>query len=128
MDRNYQKICGARTIQSDKNGFFNKFYLETKQTCGEKWLQNYFGQLKSNEARILSMFNDPEICDTVLSILENVQPVYKQKDAFFSAQNRIKAEKCYILSANTNKQENLAQALAFANLAVTRAPAKGKIV
>ncbi|KAL9903656.1 SET and MYND domain containing, class 4, member 2 isoform 2-T2 [Glossina fuscipes fuscipes] len=125
MDRNYEKICGARTIQSDKKGFFNKFYIETKQTCGEKWLQNCFGQSKSNQARILSMFNDPEICDTVLRILENVQPVYKQKDALFSAQNRMDAEKYYILSANTNKQENLAQALVFANLAVTRAPAKG---
>uniref|UniRef100_A0A1A9WRC4 MYND-type domain-containing protein n=1 Tax=Glossina brevipalpis TaxID=37001 RepID=A0A1A9WRC4_9MUSC len=125
MDTTYQQICSARTVQSDKKGFFNEFYLEAKQTCGEKWLQNHFGQLKSNEARILSIFNDPEICDTVLGILENVQPVYKQKDALFSSQRRAQADQYYLLSSSGNKQEHLAQALAFANLAIIRAPAKG---
>ncbi|XP_037939515.1 SET and MYND domain-containing protein 4-like [Teleopsis dalmanni] len=114
----YQQICSARTVQSDRQGFFNEFYMEVKDSCGEKWLQNYFGKLKSNEARILSIFSDREICDPVLGVLENVQPVYKQKDGLFSAQRRAQADKHHLLG-------ELQQALAHANLAVVRAPAKG---
>ena len=117
-DTTYQQICSARTVQSDKKGFFNEFYLEVKDSCGEKWLQNYFGKLKSNEARILSIFSDREICDPVLGVLENVRPVYKPKDALFSAQRRAQADKNHLTG-------DYKQALAFANLAVMRAPAKG---
>ncbi|XP_065361509.1 SET and MYND domain-containing protein 4 [Calliphora vicina] len=123
-DNTYQQICSARTVQSDKKGFFNEFYLEVKQSCGEKWLKNYFGKLKSNEARILSIFSDREICDPVLGVLENVQPVFKEKDAVFSSQRRLQADKYHLMWTSSNKKEELQQALALANLAVMRAPAK----
>ncbi|XP_013115847.1 SET and MYND domain-containing protein 4 [Stomoxys calcitrans] len=123
-DNTYQQICSARTVQSDKKGFFNEFYLEVKQSCGEKWLKNYFGGLKSNEARILSIFSDREICDPVLGVLENVVPVYKLKDALFSSQRRLQADKYHLLWSSSKKKEELQQALALANLAVMRAPAK----
>ncbi|XP_055914079.1 SET and MYND domain-containing protein 4 [Eupeodes corollae] len=116
-DITYQQICSVRTVQSDKKGFFNEFYLEVREACGEKWLTNYFGKLKSDQARILSIFSDREICDPVLGVLENVRPVYKQKDALFSSQRRAQAEKFNLL--NDPKQ-----ALALANLAVVRAPAR----
>lgn len=124
-DSTFQQICSARTVQSDKKGFFNEFYLEVKQSCGEKWLKNYFGNLKSNEARILSVFSDREICDPVLGVLENVQPVFKQKDALFASQRRLQAEKYHLMWTSSNNKDELQQALAFANLAVMRAPAKG---
>ncbi|XP_037818792.1 SET and MYND domain-containing protein 4 [Lucilia sericata] len=124
-DNTYQQICSARTVQSDKKGFFNEFYLEVKESCGEKWLKNYFGKLKSNEARILSIFSDREICDPVLGVLENVQPVFKEKDAVFSSQRRLQADKYHLMWTSSNKKEELQQALALANLAVMRAPAKG---
>lgn len=118
-DSTYRQICSTRTVQSDKQGFFNEFYLEVKQSCGEKWLKNYFGKLKSNEARILSIFSDREICDPVLGVLENVSPVYKTKDGVFSVQRRAHADKFQLMG-------ELKQALGHANLAVMRAPAKGK--
>ena len=125
-DNTYQQICSARTVQSDKKGFFNEFYLEVKDACGEKWLKNYFGKLKSNEARILSIFSDREICDPVLGVLENVQPVFKQKDAVFSSQRRLQADKYHLMWSTSNKKEELQHALALASLAVMRAPAKGR--
>lgn len=125
-DNMYQQICSARTVQSDKKGFFYEFYLEVKQSCGEKWLKNYFGGLKSNEARILSIFSDREICDPVLGVLENVVPVYKLKDALFSSQRRLQADKYYMLWTSSKNKDELQQALALSNLAVMRAPGKGK--
>ncbi|XP_023169881.2 SET and MYND domain-containing protein 4 [Drosophila hydei] len=123
----YQKICSTRTVQSDKKGFFNEFYLDVKDACGDKWLQNYFGKLKSNAARILSIFSDREICDPVLGVLEHVQPVYKQKDVLLSSQRRAQADKFYLMSSNAEVEEDrkelLKQALMHANLAVMRAPA-----
>ncbi|CAD7002729.1 unnamed protein product [Ceratitis capitata] len=116
-DISYQQICSARTVQSDQKGFFNEFYLEVKEGCGGKWLKHYFSQLKSNEARILSIFSDREVCDTVLGVLENVAPVYKGKDGVFSVQRRAQADKFNLLG-------DFKQALAHANLAVMRAPAK----
>ncbi|XP_017477313.1 PREDICTED: SET and MYND domain-containing protein 4 isoform X1 [Rhagoletis zephyria] len=116
-DSSYQQICSARTVQSDQKGFFNEFFLEVKGGCSEKWLKHYFSQLKSNEARILSIFSDQEICDTVLGVLENVAPVYKLKDGLFSVQRRAQADKFNLLG-------DFEQALMHANLAVMRAPAK----
>ncbi|KAH8397423.1 hypothetical protein KR222_003675 [Zaprionus bogoriensis] len=126
-ETNYQQICSTRTVQSDKKGFFNEFYLDVKESCGEKWLQNYFGKLKSNAARVLSIFSDREICDPVLGVLEHVQPVYKQKEVLLSAQQRAQADKLYLMSCSAeidaDRQELLQQALSHASLAVMRAPA-----
>ncbi|XP_050335522.1 SET and MYND domain-containing protein 4 [Bactrocera neohumeralis] len=116
-DISYQQICSARTVQSDQKGFFNEFFLEVKEGCSDKWLKHYFSQLKSNEARILSIFSDREVCDTVLGVLENVAPVYKGKDGLFSVQRRAQADKFNLLG-------DFKQALPLANLAVMRAPAK----
>uniref|UniRef100_A0A0A1X542 SET and MYND domain-containing protein 4 n=1 Tax=Zeugodacus cucurbitae TaxID=28588 RepID=A0A0A1X542_ZEUCU len=116
-DISYQQICSARTVQSDQKGFFNEFFLEVKEGCTDKWLKHYFSQLKSNEARILSIFSDREVCDTVLGVLENVAPVFKGKDAVFSVQRRAQADKFNLLG-------DFKQALSHANLAVMRAPAK----
>ncbi|EDV96102.1 SET and MYND domain-containing protein 4 [Drosophila grimshawi] len=126
-DPSYQQICSTRTVQSDKKGFFNEFYLDVKEACGDKWLQNYFGKLKSNAARILSIFSDREICDPVLGVLEHVQPVYKEKDVLVSSQRRAQADKFQLMSSNAELEEDrkelLKQALMHANLAVMRAPA-----
>ncbi|XP_054735142.1 SET and MYND domain-containing protein 4 isoform X1 [Anastrepha obliqua] len=116
-DTSYQQLCSARTVQSDQKGFFNEFFLEVKEGCSEKWLKHYFSQLKSNEARILSIFSDREVCDTVLGVLENVAPVYKGKDGLFSVQRRAQADKFNLLG-------DFKQALMHSNLAVMRAPAK----
>ncbi|EDW40325.1 GL24960 [Drosophila persimilis] len=125
-DPTYQKICSTRTVQSEKKGFFNDFCGDVRETCGDKWLKNYFGKLKSNAARVLSIFSDREVCDPVLGVLEHVQPVYKLKDALFSFQRRAQADKYYLLSCSTNeadeRRELLQQALLAANLAVMRAP------
>lgn len=111
----YLKICSIRTVQSNKEGFFNEFYYEVKNSCGEKWLKNYFSKLKSNEARILSIFNDRECCDTVLAVLENVAPVFKFKDATFGHQRKLQADKACVLG-------KYKEGLAFANLSIMRTP------
>lgn len=111
----FKDLCAARTVQSNKSGFFNEFYQEVKSSCGEKWLNNYFSKLKSNEARILSVFNDRECCDTVLGVLENVAPVFKFKDATFGQQRKIQADKAFLLG-------KFKEGLALANLAVMRTP------
>lgn len=116
----FKDLCAARTVQSNKSGFFNEFYQEVKSSCGEKWLNNYFSKLKSNEARILSVFNDRECCDTVLGVLENVAPVFKFKDAAFGQQRKIQADKAFLLG-------KFKEGLALANLAVMRTP-KGERV
>ncbi|SPP87417.1 SET and MYND domain-containing protein 4 [Drosophila guanche] len=125
-DPTYEKICSTRTVQSEKKGFFNDFCGDVRETCGDKWLKNYFGKLKSNAARVLSIFSDREVCDPVLGVLEHVQPVYKQKDAVFSFQRRAQADKFYLLSCSTSepdeRRELLQQALLASNLAVMRAP------
>ncbi|EDV38803.1 uncharacterized protein Dana_GF24983 [Drosophila ananassae] len=128
FDPTYYNICSTRTVQSEKRGFFNEFCVDVREACGDKWLQNYFGKLKSNAARVLSIFSDREVCDPVLGVLEHVQPVFKQKDALFSAQRRAQADKLLLMSsgegagAEEGSRELLQQALLAANLAVMRAP------
>ncbi|XP_030372757.1 SET and MYND domain-containing protein 4 [Scaptodrosophila lebanonensis] len=127
-DSTYQQICSMRTVQSEKKGFFNEFYLDVKESCGDKWLKNCFGQLKSNAARVLSIFSDREVCDPVLGVLEHVQPVFKQKEALFAAQRRAQADKYHLLSLSAvgdlERKDLLQQALMHANLSVMRAPAR----
>ncbi|KAH8380352.1 hypothetical protein KR009_010174 [Drosophila setifemur] len=126
FDPNYHHICSVRTVQSERKGFFNEFCVDVREECGDKWLQNYFGKLKSNAARVLSIFSDREVCDPVLGVLEHVQPVFKQKDALFSAQRRAQADKMFLMSSGSGEEEEnrelLQQALLAANLAVMRAP------
>ncbi|XP_017043504.1 SET and MYND domain-containing protein 4 [Drosophila ficusphila] len=125
FDATYHQICSAQTVQSEKRGFFNEFCVDVRDACGDKWLRNYFGKLKSNAARVLSIFSDREVCDPVLGVLEHVQPVFKQKDALFSAQRRAQADKFFLMSGNGESEESkelLQQALMAANLAVMRAP------
>ncbi|KAH8246284.1 hypothetical protein KR038_011157 [Drosophila bunnanda] len=121
----YHQICSTQTVQSEKKGFFNEFCVDVREACGDKWLRNYFGKLKSNAARVLSIFSDREVCDPVLGVLEHVQPVFKQKDALFSSQRRAQADKFFLMSggeAEESSKELLQQALLAANLAVMRAP------
>lgn len=125
FDATYHEICSAQTVQSERRGFFNEFCVDVRDACGDKWLRNYFGKLKSNAARVLSIFSDREVCDPVLGVLEHVQPVFKQKDALFSAQRRAQADKLYLMSGSGDGEESrelLQQALMAANLAVMRAP------
>ncbi|KAH8316781.1 hypothetical protein KR074_007712 [Drosophila pseudoananassae] len=129
FDPTYYHICSTRTVQSEKRGFFNEFCVDVREACGDKWLQNYFGKLKSNAARVLSIFSDREVCDPVLGVLEHVQPVFKPKDALFSAQRRAQADKLLLMSSEGAVVEEairelLQQALMAANLAVMRAPDK----
>ncbi|KAH8251003.1 hypothetical protein KR026_004093 [Drosophila bipectinata] len=129
FDPTYYNICSTRTVQSEKRGFFNEFCVDVRDACGDKWLQNYFGKLKSNAARVLSIFSDREVCDPVLGVLEHVQPVFKPKDALFSAQRRAQADKLLLMSSEATVVEEairelLQQALMAANLAVMRAPDK----
>ncbi|KAH8274951.1 hypothetical protein KR018_002553 [Drosophila ironensis] len=124
FDPAYAQICSTQTVQSEKKGFFNEFCVDVRETCGDKWLQNYFGKLKSNAARVLSIFSDREVCDPVLGVLEHVQPVFKPKDALFSAQRRAQGDKLLLMSSadDEDAKELLQQALQAANLAVMRAP------
>lgn len=118
FDQRFTQVCSEKTIQSDPKGFFSEFYNEIREICGIEWIKEKFGKLKNDEERILLIFNDPKISDTVLGILENVKPVYKEKDAIFSAQRRLQAEKCLLI-------DDIKKALALANQAVIRAPIKG---
>ena len=116
----FTSICSAKTLQSDKNGFFNLFYQSVSENFSgkdEQWLENEFRQLKTDLDKLKAIYEDPVVCFDVLGTLEHVKPVYRQKDAMFSWQKRDQAMK--FMNAG-----NPEMALLIASQAVMKAPAQ----
>lgn len=118
-DPKYTEMCSAQTIQSNDKGFFNELYGSVRKMCPKKWMDSVFRQQIGDRAKIQCLFGDCDGNAILMGMLEHVAPVYKQKNAQFSAQRRREGEKLF-------DQGDSAKALILLSQAVLRAPDKGK--
>lgn len=124
------RINSALTVQSDKNGFFRDFCENVFLTAKEhdNWLEKVFSKCTSNEQRIaLFLSTDTPVSEVILSTLNCVKPVYRQKNALISRKRRMNAEKLQLQYFAENDQKFLRDALLEANVALIQAPARGTI-
>lgn len=61
VDKNYRNRCSEKTLQTNNNGFFMDFVNLVKETAGETWIQKKFGQLKTDNERIRSIYDSEEV-------------------------------------------------------------------
>ncbi|KAG5899048.1 hypothetical protein JTB14_000072 [Gonioctena quinquepunctata] len=94
-DDKYTTICSERTLQTNSNGFFMDFVQLVKEHAGESWINKNFGKLKSDKERIRSIFQSERTKQPILSILSNVQELFRQKSAGISQTKRLDAEKAF---------------------------------
>lgn len=118
FDPKYTEICSAQTIQSNEKGFFNELYESVKKLCSNKWINTEFKNSHGDGAKIRCLFTESDASDMLLGMLEHVAPVYKQKNAQFSAQRRREGEQLIQRGADYSK------ALILLSQAVLRAPEK----
>lgn len=117
FDPKYTEICSAQTIQSDKKGFFNELYESVKNCCSEKWINSVFINSQGDGAKISCILEHSDASDMLLGMLEHVAPVYKEKNAKFSAQRRREGDELL-------QRGESAKALILLSQAVLRAPKK----
>lgn len=111
FDPKYTAKCGLQTVCDPENGFFVDFLDTVRESCGEKWISTDFFKLQSNEEKLNSVFDIPE----VLGTLEHVAPIYKEKNQRISVQRRLEGD----IQA---KQGQFQKALILYSQAVIRAP------
>lgn len=117
----FTSLCNEKTLQSQKQGFFNEFYQSVAENFTGKsarWLQDVYQKVPSDKERLRLIYEDPVVAYEVQGTLEHVEPVFRGKDAKFSWQRREQALK--LLGEN-----KLQQALIIACQAVMRAPGQG---
>ncbi|KFB39589.1 AGAP002999-PA-like protein [Anopheles sinensis] len=120
-DPAFTSLCNEKTLQSQKEGFFNVFYASVAENFTGKqanWLTEVYQRLPTDAEKLRVVYDDPVVAYEVLGTLEHVQPVFRAKDARFSWQRREQAMK--LLGEN-----KFQQALVMACQAVMRAPAQG---
>lgn len=120
IDTNYTAICSAQTIFSNDKGFFGELFEGVKDACTNQWIEKTFNSSLSDIDKLKILYNEPNVCDVLLGILEHVTPVYKKKDARFSQQRRKAGEQLMMTKDFQN-------ALILLSHAVLRAPTKGII-
>ncbi|XP_053681108.1 SET and MYND domain-containing protein 4 [Anopheles nili] len=117
----FTSLCNEKTLQSQKEGFFNEFYQSVAENFtgpNARWLTEVYQKLPSDIDRLRLVYEDPVVTYDVQGTLEHVQPVFRGKDAKFSWQRREQALK--LLAENKPQQ-----ALMMACQAVMRAPEQG---
>ncbi|XP_035898135.1 SET and MYND domain-containing protein 4 isoform X1 [Anopheles stephensi] len=117
----FTSLCNEKTLQSQKEGFFNEFYHSVAENFTGKsarWLTEVYQKVPTDQERLRLIYEDPVVCYEVQGTLEHVEPVFRAKDAKFSWQRREQALK--LLGEN-----KLQQALIMACQAVMRAPGQG---
>lgn len=87
-------------------------------SCRPNWIQNTFDKAKSDLDKLRSLFDDADVSGALLGTLEHVTPIYREKDAIFSRQRRLAADKLI-------EQKDFPNALIMLTQAILRAPAKG---
>ncbi|XP_055636198.1 SET and MYND domain-containing protein 4 isoform X2 [Toxorhynchites rutilus septentrionalis] len=117
----FTSLCSAKTLQSQREGFFNAFYQTVAENFtgkNEHWLRDVFAKVPPGDdcAKLQLLYDDPTVCFEVLGTLEHVKPVFRGKDAKFSWQRREQALKLL-------HEGKAQQALLMASQAVMRAPA-----
>lgn len=119
IDTKYTAICSAQTIFNDKEGFYGEMFESVKDACTNQWIESTFTSSLSDIDKLKILYNEPNVSDILLGILEHVVPVYRKKDAGFSHQRRRAGEKAYA-------DQDFQNALILLSQAVMRAPTKGK--
>ncbi|XP_050511368.1 SET and MYND domain-containing protein DDB_G0273589-like isoform X2 [Diabrotica virgifera virgifera] len=114
-DMAYRTKCSERTLQTEVKGFFMDFVELVKDRAGKTWIQNTFGKLKTDSERIRSIYTSDETKDAVVSILSNVQEIYRKKDATVSQLKRLEAE-------NVLEKGEMSKSLMLYSQSVLRAP------
>uniref|UniRef100_A0A182J6H9 SET domain-containing protein n=1 Tax=Anopheles atroparvus TaxID=41427 RepID=A0A182J6H9_ANOAO len=120
-DPTFTSLCNEKTLQSQKEGFFNVFYGSVAENFTGKnanWLKEVYQRLPNDTEKLRVVYDDPVVAYEVLGTLEHVQPVFRAKDARFSWQRREQTVK--LLGENKYQP-----ALMMACQAVMRAPARG---
>lgn len=64
-DQLYTTICSEKTIQSETKGFFLDFADNVIHFAGLDWLNNTFGKLKNDRARIKALLADDQVCTKI---------------------------------------------------------------
>ncbi|XP_050511359.1 SET and MYND domain-containing protein DDB_G0284059-like isoform X1 [Diabrotica virgifera virgifera] len=118
-DMAYRTKCSERTLQTEVKGFFMDFVELVKDRAGKTWIQNTFGKLKTDSERIRSIYTSDETKDAVVSILSNVQEIYRKKDATVSQLKRLEAE-------NVLEKGEMSKSLMLYSQSVLRAPRTGQ--
>uniref|UniRef100_A0A182N656 SET domain-containing protein n=1 Tax=Anopheles dirus TaxID=7168 RepID=A0A182N656_9DIPT len=117
----FTSLCNEKTLQSQKEGFFNEFYASVAENftgTSARWLTEVYHKIPTDAGRLRRIYDDPVVAYEVQGTLEHVEPVFRAKDAKFSWQRREQALK--LLGEN-----KLQQALIIACQAVMRAPGQG---
>lgn len=118
IDSKYTAKCSAQTIYSDQNGFFGELYESVRNVCSNEWIAATFSNSSKDIDKLKVLYNEPNVSDILLGILEHVAPVYRKKDSEFSYQRRKAGERLI----NAKDFDN---ALIMLSQAVLRAPIKG---
>lgn len=121
LDPKYTAICSERTVQSTDRGFFQELFNGVRQACPPRWLHDTFAGQSDNTGRMRCLLQSSGPGAHLLAMLENVQPVFKPKDARFSVQRRREGDRL----ADDGEWE---RALVLLSQAVVRAPPKGGCV
>ncbi|XP_035794036.1 SET and MYND domain-containing protein 4-like [Anopheles albimanus] len=117
----FTSLCNEKTLQSQKEGFFNVFYesvADNFKGVNTSWLKDVYHRVPNDAAKLRLVYDDPVVAYEVQGTLEHVKPVFRGKDAKFSWQRREQALK--LLAENKTQM-----ALMMACQAVMRAPAQG---
>lgn len=119
IDTEYTAICSAQTIYNNKEGFFGELFESVKDACSNQWIERTFTSSLGDIDKLKILYNEPNVCDILLGILEHVVPVYKKKDSGFSYQRRKAGEKSFA-------EKDFPNAVILLSQAVMRAPTKGR--
>lgn len=119
IDTKYTAICSAQTIFSNDKGFFGELFESVKAKCTDQWIEKMFNSSMNDIDKLKVLYNEPNVSDVLLGMLEHVSPIYTKKDAAFSRQ-RCEAGKQLMATKDFEK------ALIILSQAVLRAPHKGR--
>lgn len=119
-DPKYTEMCSRQTVQSHDEGFFQELYESVFDSCTTKWLKTEFMERPNDREKLRALLEQSEGGgDLLIGMLEHVAPVFKPKNAAFSAQRRKEGEHEY------EKKGDYRKALLLLTQAVLRAPEKG---
>lgn len=124
LDISYSSLYNSITLQTDKKGFFLPYADNVTEILGEKWIENVFGKLKTDEERIKILFSERKLREVAHGPLDALQVQWRQKDPMAAAQARKEGVKAL-------DEDRPRVALQLFSQAVIRAPsaeqrAKGK--
>lgn len=61
MSSQYMQVCSEKTLQANSEGFFLQFADVFAKKAGEKWVNEVFGRLTTDQERIRIVYEDPKV-------------------------------------------------------------------